>query len=226
MDTFKKKLRNHGFMLKGVIFDWDGVLVNSMQVQHEYWQKLCSKHGKEYPYKSVDEVRRVFFEPFTEFYNQLGFDWGRDGQMLAQEFGEHMTNAQIPLFEGTSALLEEFSHLNLGIASANRSKVIHHRLEKEGLFQHFKAITTADDVSLHKPDPEPLLHCAGKLGLSTSDVVYVGDQTYDIIAAQRAGIRSVAVTWGWGFKEKLVEEKPDHIVHSMEELRNVLNTLK
>jgi phosphoglycolate phosphatase len=58
--------------------------------------------------------------------------------------------------------------------------------------------------------------------LNCSHVIYIGDETRDIIAAQKAGIRSVAVTWGYNSHKALKAHHPDHLIHSPQALLQLL----
>ena len=54
--------------------------------------------------------------------------------------------------------------------------------------------------------------------LKLSEVIYIGDETRDIVAAQKAGIRCVAVTWGFNSRKALEAHRPDYLIHSPQEL--------
>lgn len=91
-----------------------------------------------------------------------------------------------------------------------------------GLTDHIEVAASLEDTTEHKPDPAPLLHGARFLGADPASCVYVGDATVDVLAAQAAGMASVAVTWGAGTPEDLVAAGPDHLCRSVEELRTLL----
>jgi len=58
-------------------------------------------------------------------------------------------------------------------------------------------------------------------GFNMDEVVYVGDEVRDIIAAKKVGIRVAAVTWGYNSKKALRSQKPDYLISSPEELLNL-----
>ena len=75
-----------------------------------------------------------------------------------------------------------------------------------------------EDTTRHKPDPEPLLAAAAKVGVDPTTAVYVGDATVDILAAKAAGMAGVAVTWGAGERAALEATDPETVVDTVDEL--------
>jgi pyrophosphatase PpaX len=87
----------------------------------------------------------------------------------------------------------------------------------------FETVVGGDETERQKPDPEPLLLAAKRLGADPAQTAYVGDSPFDIRAAKAAGMFAVAVTWGRIHDTaKLEAEAPDAVVHTAEELLGVL----
>jgi pyrophosphatase PpaX len=95
-------------------------------------------------------------------------------------------------------------------------------LRAVGLAGRIDVVAGQDEVTHHKPHPEPLLYAARQLGVSPADCVYVGDATVDVEAARAAGMGAVAVTWGAGEPALLSAAAPDSVVDDMAGLRGVL----
>ena len=111
----------------------------------------------------------------------------------------------------------------LGVVSAKRRETIDLAFRTVPLGHLFDVVVGGDETEKHKPDPDPLLLAAERLGAEPKDCAYVGDSPFDIRAAQAAGMHAVAVTWGGiHTRERLERERPDAIVHSAEELHDVL----
>jgi pyrophosphatase PpaX len=103
------------------------------------------------------------------------------------------------------------------------------RVTLELAFEHvpvghvFETMVGGDETERHKPDPEPLLLAAERLGVRPEEAAYVGDSPFDVRAAKAAGMGSVAVTWGRIHdRSRLEREQPDAIVDTAEELLAVL----
>jgi pyrophosphatase PpaX len=111
----------------------------------------------------------------------------------------------------------------LGVVTAKRRSTAELAFEHVPLGHLFETIVGGDETERHKPDPEPLLLAAERLGAWPADIVYVGDSPFDIRAAKAAGMGSVAVTWGRIHdRSRLEREEPDAIVDTAKELLAVV----
>ena len=111
----------------------------------------------------------------------------------------------------------------LGLVTAKRRATVELAFEHVPLRHVFDTIVGGDETERHKPDPEPLLLAAERLGARPEETAYVGDSPFDIRAAKAAGMGSVAVTWGRIHdRVRLEREEPDAIVDTAEELLAVV----
>jgi pyrophosphatase PpaX len=111
----------------------------------------------------------------------------------------------------------------LGVVTAKRRSTVELAFARVPLGHLFEAVVGGDETERHKPDPEPLLLGAERLGADPARTAYVGDSPFDIRAAKAAGMFAVAVTWGRIHdRAKLEAEEPDAIVDTAEELLGVL----
>jgi pyrophosphatase PpaX len=109
------------------------------------------------------------------------------------------------------------------VVTAKRRSTVELAFARVPLGHLFDAIVGGDETERHKPDPEPLLLGAERLGADPADTAYVGDSPFDIRAAKAAGMFAVAVTWGRIHdRGKLEAEEPDAVVDRAEELLGVL----
>jgi pyrophosphatase PpaX len=111
----------------------------------------------------------------------------------------------------------------LGIVTAKRRSTVELAFERVPLGHLFEAIVGGEETERHKPDPEPLLLAAERLGAKPAETAYVGDSPFDIRAAKAAQMHAVAVTWGRIHdRARLEAEQPDAVVDTAEELLGVL----
>jgi pyrophosphatase PpaX len=111
----------------------------------------------------------------------------------------------------------------LGVVTAKRRSTVELAFAQVPLGHLFETVVGGDETERHKPDPEPLLLGAERLGADPAATAYVGDSPFDIRAAKAAGMFAVAVTWGRIHdRERLEAEQPDAIVESAEELLGLL----
>ena len=109
--------------------------------------------------------------------------------------------------------------VRLGVVTAKRRSTVDLAFARLRVGHLFETVVGGDETEKHKPDPEPLLLAARRLGVSPQDCAYVGDSPFDIRAAKAAPMYSVAVSWGRIHdRAKLEAEKPAVIVDTAEEL--------
>jgi pyrophosphatase PpaX len=111
----------------------------------------------------------------------------------------------------------------LGIVTAKRRETVELAFGRVPLGHLFETVVGGDETERHKPDPEPLLLAAERLGAKPDRCAYVGDSPFDIRAAKAARMHAIAVTWGGIHdRERLVPEHPDALVDTPKELYGVL----
>jgi pyrophosphatase PpaX len=113
--------------------------------------------------------------------------------------------------------------VRLGVVTAKRRDTAELAFTKLQVGHLFDVLVGGDETERHKPDPDPLLLAARRLGVDPIDCAYVGDSPFDIRAAKAAHMYSVAVTWGRIHdREKLEAEEPSAIADTAEELYGCL----
>ena len=107
----------------------------------------------------------------------------------------------------------------LGVVTAKRRSTVELAWASVPLSHLFETIVGGDETERHKPDPEPLLLAAERMGADPAETAYVGDSPFDVLAAKAAGMYAIAVTWGRIHdRSKLEQAAPDAIVDSAAEL--------
>jgi phosphoglycolate phosphatase len=215
-------------VLKAVIFDWDGTLVDSAQAVYDTHRELCRRFGKMFPYKSLQDMK-----------NRVEVNWRR---LYAEEYGftpqeqiarqamykevMSMSPHVIRLFSGMKDALRSFKDahpdVKLGIATSNVRSICTTILAKEGMDGFFDAIVTYKEVKDDKPHPDMLLKIMEMLAVRPEEAVYVGDIGDDIRTAENAGMRCVAVSYGFQSLEKLRRLNPKAEANDVKELFSVL----
>jgi pyrophosphatase PpaX len=107
----------------------------------------------------------------------------------------------------------------LGVVTAKRRSTVELAFARVPLGHLFETIVGGDETERHKPDPEPLLLAASRLGADPAETAYVGDSPFDVRAAKAAGMHAIAVSWGRIHdRQRLEREEPDAIVDTAEDL--------
>ena len=139
-------------------------------------------------------------------------------------WNEAHTTEMLSSYPGIPELAEDLvtAGVRVGAATSKRAEPAQWALDLGHLTNTVPLLVAHDDVTEHKPSPEPLLLAVSRLGGTLDQAVYVGDATVDVIAARNAGMAAIAVTWGAGQRAELVETSPDLICDTVDELRTAL----
>jgi beta-phosphoglucomutase len=185
-------------MDRAVIFDMDGVLVDSYQAHFDSWRELAAEHGRTL---SQGDFARTFGRTSRDIIASL---WGgapvsaaaierldqRKEALFRQRIGR-----QFPAMDGAPELLHALDAAGFRIAVGSSGppenvELVLDRLEARDLFD---AVVNGRDVTRGKPDPEVFLLAASRLGIAPSRCVVVEDAPPGIEAATRADMSSVAL---------------------------------
>jgi len=121
--------------------------------------------------------------------------------------------------DGLKALVS--SGYRLAIVTSKSKPVAMRGLEIFGLQDYFEVVVAYEDTEIHKPEPEPLLEAARRMGVPIERCAYVGDSPHDMNAAIAAGAVPVAALWG-PFAERVLEPGPAAALRELSELAVLL----
>ncbi len=189
---------------RGVIFDMDGVLINSEPLHCRAFQDILAPHGvgvteEEYYAKYLVYSDREVLERLLPDVRVL------DGAVAAKERRYwQLLEAGVPAFRDGLALLARTDGWRVGLATGSIRREAELALRCLGIRERFGAVVAREDCGKGKPDPEPYLRAAGALGLSPRRCVVVEDAPGGVRAAKAAGMACVAVTHSCP-RERLVE---------------------
>lgn len=185
-------------MIHAVLFDHDGVLVNSMPYHVEAWQQVMARHGVEIePMEIYLKEGATTMEVAAElFHRHRKAASSEVVQQIAEEKGEaYLANNNAALNEGVVEVLEylQQNRYRIGIVTGSLRAQIDAVLGPEVL-GYFDCIVGADDVDNGKPDPEPFIRAAQKLNVAPSECLVIENAPLGISAARSAGMSVIAMT--------------------------------
>jgi len=179
---------------RGVVFDLDGVLVDSEPLHLRAYQEVLGGYGRSL--SRQEYYARFIVYSDREVLEQLLPDRGAIEVAIAakQQRYVELVGAGPPAFADGLALLHRMDGWRVALATGSRREEAELILRGLGIFDRFRAVVTADDCAQGKPDPEPYLRAAQGLGLPVGRCVAVEDAPGGVRAAKAAGMRCVGVT--------------------------------
>lgn len=209
--------------LAAVLFDFDGVVIDSHDAHGRSWYALAGELGQELSHETFVSTFGQRNESILPF---LG--WAKEGdheriRVLGDRkedlYREILRAEGIEPLPGVVALLKELKEKGIpcAIGTSTPRPNVECVLELTGLGDYFTDIAASEDVTRGKPDPEVFLKAAAKLGADPASCVVIEDAQVGIRAARAAGTKAVAVTTTHP-AEALAPESPDRIVESLEEV--------
>jgi HAD superfamily hydrolase (TIGR01509 family) len=183
-------------MIKAVIFDMDGVMIDSERLYREACTEIVSRYGgtvtpelfdKQMGLK-MEETQRVVVE-----IARLPLTPQEFGRMYIERFLE-IARERLGPNPGLVELLEFLSpRVKLGIASSTEKSVIMEIVEQIGVGRYFQTIVGGDEISRSKPDPTIYLHAASLLGCDPEECIVIEDSPNGIKSGTAAGMEVFAV---------------------------------
>ena len=204
-----------------VLFDFDGVLADTLDDMLRFAEAVCSKLGfsRTPTLEDLDALDRM---EFAEFGRRLELPEDKIQDFVRDSFQMFSQRETPPrLFEGMGDVVIQLSVASkIGIVSGNTSSVIRRFLDYYGLTRYVNIVLGADTPGSR---PEKIRQAVKGLGQRMGEKAFmVGDAVSDIRAARAASVVSIAVGWGHQSGEKLMQAKPDYFVRSPVELLAIL----
>jgi beta-phosphoglucomutase len=209
-------------VIEAVIFDVDGVLVDSYAAHFESWKRLGRETG-------VTLTERQFAESFGR----------RSREVIRQHWGASLREAEVarldrrkealfreilevdfPGMEGAAGLIVALAaaHIHIAVGSSAPKENVALVLDRLGVVDRIAAVVTGEDVTRGKPDPQVFQLAAKRLGSAPEACVVIEDAVPGVEAARAAGMKVVALVSTGRDAAALRAAGPDLVVHSLREL--------
>ena len=206
--------------LQGLIFDFDGLIVDTEYPSFQGWTALYESHGCELPLTTY--AKHIgspgAYDLHAHLESLVGRPLNREAlvEERRQRYRQLTVNQQ--LLPGVKEYVTTASQrgLRLGIASGSSRTWVEPHLHQFALHEHFDCITSAEDISQTKPNPEVYEKTLAALGCKPEEVIAFEDSPHGVTAAQRARIFCVAVPNG--ITRQLSLDHADYILESFSAL--------
>ena len=186
-------------MVKALIFDFDGLIMDTESPEVDAWRAIYAEYDQEFPLQTwirdVVGSTAANFDPAVHLAGLTGQELDVAGLHSRERSYRLEIQGRLPALPGVMDYVRDARRLGLKLAVASSSKHdwVDGYLRQLGIFEAFDAIVCREDVQRIKPDPELFRTALAALKLTAEDAVVFEDSPNGILAANRAGIRVVAV---------------------------------
>lgn len=182
-----------------VLFDMDGVIIDSNPYHKDAWMAFCRRYQVELREEDVPRYiygktnKTALVDVFQrEFSPEESFRMSEEKEAIYRE----LHRPDIGLIKGLAGLLEDFKRHQVPLAVCTNAPVanLDFMLEETGIRPYFQVLIDASKVSKGKPDPEIYLKAAQLLGIAPGRCIVMEDSTVGVEAGLRAGMKVVGIT--------------------------------
>lgn len=216
-------------MIKGIIFDMDGVLVDSEKLYMRFWQEACKSYGYELSDENALSLRSNSAETAAPKFIEW-FGSGADYNMLRDKrrmlMSEYIESNGVDLKNGAKEALNSIKAMSIKIALATASPIerAERYLAPYGLFDIFDVTVSGHNLTKSKPAPDIYIYAAKSLELPCDECIAVEDSPSGIISAHDAGCFTVMIPDLTEPNEEIIT-LIDKKLSSLTELTSLLNEL-
>lgn len=184
--------------IKGVVFDMDGLMFDTENLTYVLQKEILSKKGMSFTleqYKNTIGKRTADLPEYFESIFGESFSYEDFRQECRVYYKDYTDKNGIPVKDGLFELLEDLKEkdIKIALATSTTRRSAERTLKIAGVYDYFDELVCAEDVKNGKPDPEPFLKAAEKLGLKPSECIALEDSFNGIKSAYLSGMKTVMV---------------------------------
>ncbi len=181
--------------IKGLIFDCDGTLVDSMPLHMKAWKEAFRQFNERYDEKFLFSLKGMKEIEIIQLYN-MEFQTSIEPEKILiakhEYFLRHISEVK-PIKPVVDVVKSYFGKLPLAVVSGSVKEIVHSELKVVGIYDLFNIILTADDPFKPKPNPEIFITAASKIKISPESCLVFEDGDPGLEAAVRAGMQTIDV---------------------------------
>src|SRR5580704_16579247 len=209
--------------LRGVLFDWDGTLIDSYGADSSAYLAMFRELGIPW---GLEELAEHYSPNWYRVYRAAKLPrarWDDADRAWRTQYAKHSPK----LIAGARQVLARLGRIHhLGLVTSGDRDRVTQQLRAFRLTQVFGARVCSGDTTQRKPHPAPLRLALRQLRLEPSACVYVGDSPEDLEMARRAGVRAIGVLGPFPTEKRLRAACPDILLESIRELPDALKSLR
>jgi HAD superfamily hydrolase (TIGR01509 family) len=208
--------------LAGVLFDWDGTLVNSYHADSQAYLGMFREIGCTW---GLEELAAHYSPDWYAVYRAAEIPkrrWDDADRLWRRHYKKHNSK----LMTGARQVLRILSRRHkLGLVTSGDRDRVCRQLRAFELTRLFRARVCGGDTREKKPHPAPLLLALEKMKLDPAECIYVGDTPQDLAMAKATGMRAIAVLGPFPTEKSLRAAKPEFLLDRLTDLPRLLQSL-
>nr|WP_295678034.1 HAD family hydrolase [uncultured Lachnoclostridium sp.] len=215
--------------IKTVIFDLDGTLLNTLDDLKDSVNATLSAYG--FPERSLDEVRKFVGNGVARLM-ELAVPWQLENEQakeVLEFFKMHYAkncNHKTRPYDGILTLLEQLKNQGYQLAIVSNKFDAAVKDLNQLYFSKFIDVAVGQREGVRrKPFPDTVNIALEEVGCSAEEVLYIGDSEVDVETAKNAGLRLLAVDWGFRTRDELVRSGAQYIAEKPEDIIDYLNLM-
>ncbi len=205
----------------GVLFDWDGVLLDSLGASFNVYNKIFVSMGS-HPL-TKDQFLELQSPNWYEFYEKVGLpssQWKRVDEEWMRLYQEESPGLHQDALRCLRSL--RASGFKLALVSNGSRVRVERELEETGVRAEFDSVLCGEKREELKPSPVMIERTIGALRIAPKRAIYVGDAPADVQASKSAGVPAIAIARGPVQEARLRLENPDLVFHGLDEMTSYL----
>lgn len=217
-------------MIKAVVFDLDGTLVNSLEDLASSTNYALEKFG--FPEHEINEFKYLVGDGMPKLIERALPEAFRDDdtkkkvlKTFLDYYSEHYADRTV-VYDGVKTLLTDLKSQGIKLAVvSNKADKMTDVVVKKLFGNSFSQVTGKRDGYPTKPDPTLTLHIIAKLGVTPQECLFVGDSGMDMATAVNSGCTAVGVLWGFRTESELLKNGARYIVKKPDQILRILKEI-
>lgn len=211
-------------MFKCVLFDLDGTLIQTTEIIIDAFKETFKHFYPDLVLNEDDWTNMLGHTLFTTFGYYASTK--EDVEKMVQFYRTYSNDLIETSLKAYPKAVETLSYLKkknikIGVVTSKMNHVAKHHLAMTGLLSYIDGLIGYEDVTKHKPSPEPIIKAMELLNANKKTTIYIGDHENDIISAKKAGIQTCAVTYSHRLQQML-NEQPNYVIDALENIKDLI----
>ena len=208
--------------IKAILFDMDGVVVDSEKLYSQSEEKLLAQYGVKFDDSDWHYIKGCTEKQFYDLvYSKFNPDIPREDLMSqGREFLKKIFTDQLEYMDGFNSIYPTIKEkYKLALVTSTGQDLVNHIDGLLSIYKKFDIVLTSVDTKKHKPNPDPYITAMKRFGFEASECIVVEDSIQGIKAGKAAGCIVIALE---GSIEREFLKDADYIISSLYDIQNII----